>query len=93
MIIGCTKKLQDEIGIMSQKSSVDGNELFSWSANLVVKLDLGVYTAEKRIVTPIDIKFKQLHKILQIVFDWKECHLHDFDVINENGERVLKIIN
>jgi len=63
------------------------------AVNLKVKFDLGVYTAERRIVTPIDINFKELHEILQIAFDWKERHLHDFDVINEKGERVLKIIS
>ena len=63
------------------------------ATNLVAKLDLGVYFSERRIVTPIDINFKKLHKILQIAFDWKDCHLHDFDVINESGERVLKIIS
>lgn len=63
------------------------------AVNLTVKFDLGVYTAERRIVTPIDIDFKELHEILQIAFDWKECHLHDFDIINEKGERVLKIIS
>jgi len=63
------------------------------AVNLVIKLDLEAYTAERRIVMPIDINFKELHKILQIAFDWKEYHLHDFDVINEKGERVLKIIS
>lgn len=63
------------------------------AANLTVKFDLGVYTAERRIVIPIDINFKELHKILQIAFDWKDYHLHDFDVINEKGERVLKIVS
>lgn len=29
MIIGCTKKLQDEMGIMTQKSSIEEKELFS----------------------------------------------------------------
>lgn len=63
------------------------------AVNLKVKFDLGVYTAERRIVTPIDINFKELHKILQIAFDWKECHLHKFNVINEKGKKVLDIIS
>lgn len=35
MIIGCTKKLQDEIGLVTQKNRVEESELFSWSANLI----------------------------------------------------------
>ena len=34
MLIGCTKKLQDEIGITPEKG-YEEKELFSWSANLV----------------------------------------------------------
>ena len=63
------------------------------SVNLIVKLDLGVYTAERRIMIPIDINFKELHEILQVAFDWKECHLHEFNIINEKGERVLNVIS
>nr|WP_278281327.1 hypothetical protein [Clostridium sp. BL-8] len=29
------------------------------------------------------MNFKELHKILQIAFDWKESHLHKFNVLNE----------
>lgn len=35
MIIGCTIKLQDEMGVMIPKSRVEENELFCWSANLI----------------------------------------------------------
>ena len=34
MIIGCTKKLQDEMGIIAKKGCEE-NDLFSWSANMV----------------------------------------------------------
>jgi len=34
IIIGCTKKLQDEIGIIA-KSENEEKDLFSWSANVI----------------------------------------------------------
>ncbi|AGF57835.1 hypothetical protein B0P06_003856 [Clostridium saccharoperbutylacetonicum] len=80
--------------ILEDLKEVYGESVIKCEANsLLVKLDLGGYTAERRIVTPVDINFKKLHKILQIAFDWKDCHLHDFDIINEKGERELKIIS
>jgi len=62
------------------------------AALLLVKLNLGAYTAERRIITPIDIDFKGLHEILQVAFDWKEYHLHKFNVINEKGKCVINLI-
>ena len=59
----------------------------------MVKLDLGAYCAERRIVTPINIDFKELHEILQVAFQWKDSHLHKFNIINEKGECELKIIS
>lgn len=35
MIIGCTKKLQDEMEVIIQKNGMEEKELFSWSANLI----------------------------------------------------------
>ncbi|MBC2459640.1 plasmid pRiA4b ORF-3 family protein [Clostridium beijerinckii] len=60
---------------------------------LVVKLDLGSYCAERKIIIPIDINFKELHEILQISFGWKNYHLYEFNVINEEGENVLNVVS
>ena len=56
------------------------------ATNLTVKLDLGVHTAERRIITPIDINFKELHEMLQIAFDWK-------NVICMNSMLLMKKVN
>lgn len=63
------------------------------AANLLVNLNLGSYIAKRSIMTPIDINFKQLHYILQSAFNWRECHLHEFNVVNEKCECVLNVIS
>lgn len=47
---------------------------------LLVTLDLGVYQAVRRLVVPANFNFSQLHKILQNVYRWSNCHLYDFTV-------------
>jgi hypothetical protein len=56
---------------------------------LMVSLDLEVYKAERRIVVPADMKFAQLHKVLQYVFGWKNYHLYDFTIIDEKIKKVV----
>lgn len=62
------------------------------AVNLLIKLDLGVYTAQRKVITPIDSSFKQLHAIIQNIFEWKNCHLHNFYVFDKRGKCVLNVI-
>jgi hypothetical protein len=60
---------------------------------LMVSLDLEIYKAERRLIVPADMKFAQFHKVLQYVFDWKNCHLYDFTIIDEKTkEAVVRIV-
>ncbi|RYL88146.1 plasmid pRiA4b ORF-3 family protein [Sporolactobacillus sp. THM19-2] len=34
----------------------------------------------RRVVVPLDITFRQLHRILQVLFQWTDSHLHEFTV-------------
>jgi len=43
----------------------------------MVKLNLDRHTAWRRVITPVDITFIQLHIILQAVFGWKSYHMYD----------------
>ena len=38
----------------------------------------------RRIVVPESITLAKLHQVLQIAFDWEDCHLHEFEI---RGER------
>lgn len=63
------------------------------AADLMIKLNLGSFCAWRRIITPIDINFKQLHEIIQVAFDWKSYHLYDFKIFDESGKCLIKIIS
>jgi hypothetical protein len=71
-----------------------GKEIIRCEAlDLMIKLDLGRYTAWRRIMTPADITFRQLHEILQAVFDWKSQHIYDFKVFDQTDKLVLRVIS
>jgi len=54
---------------------------------LQVTLDLEAYKAVRRIVVPAELKFSQLHKVLQAVFGWKNYHLYDFAIFGSNKRK------
>lgn len=38
----------------------------------------------RRVQVPADLSLRRLHDVIQAVFDWLDCHLHQFEV----GERI-----
>ena len=54
------------------------------SVELIVTLDLENHHVWRKIIVPTHILFKKLHDILQIVFGWKDYHLHDFYVMDQD---------
>ncbi len=60
---------------------------------LMVTLDLDVYKAERRLIVPADMKLSQLHRVLQEIFDWRNCHLYDFVVLDDKTRKpVVRIV-
>lgn len=55
---------------------------------LLVTLDLEIYKATRRLIVPADIPFQTLHKVLQKAFSWKNYHLYDFAVFDDNGQGI-----
>lgn len=69
-----------------------GTPIFSVKAlTLKIKLRLEKFDIWRRITTPLDISFEELHQIVEIAFDWNGYHLHDF-MISENGKPILNIL-
>ncbi|SKC40416.1 plasmid pRiA4b ORF-3 family protein [Maledivibacter halophilus] len=59
------------------------SSIFSCRAlELKILLNLLNHKVWRSIIVPDYITFKQFHHILQIVFDWKDYHLHDFYVFD-----------
>ncbi|MDR3244467.1 MAG: DUF1186 domain-containing protein [Elusimicrobiota bacterium] len=58
------------------------------TAVLDVELKYAPYKITRQIQVPMDITLSQLHEILQIVFEWENCHLYDFNI---DGQRYASI--
>ena len=58
----------------------DGPIFQSEGIILLVKLNLEKHQVWRRIAVPKHISFPDLHKTLQIVFGWKDYHLHEFSI-------------
>ncbi|MCD8509708.1 MAG: plasmid pRiA4b ORF-3 family protein [Bacillus sp. (in: Bacteria)] len=51
--------------------------------DLLVTLQLNKYRVFRRVIVPARMTFEQLHETLQIVFDWKDYHLHEFYIFGD----------
>ncbi len=52
------------------------------AVQIKVTLDLYEFEVWRILVIPTNITFNKLHKILQIAFEWKDYHMHDFCVFD-----------
>lgn len=60
---------------------------------LLATLDLDIYKATRRMIVPADLEFTKLHKLMQKIFEWKNCHLHDFAVFDsKDGKPVVRLV-
>ncbi|HOR13908.1 MAG TPA: plasmid pRiA4b ORF-3 family protein, partial [Clostridia bacterium] len=60
---------------------------------LLATLDLDIYKATRRMIVPADMGFSKLHELMQEVFDWNNCHLHDFTVVDsKDGKPVARLV-
>lgn len=60
------------------------------AVDLLVQLDLGRYKASRRIIVPLPATFYMLHKVLQVAYDWKDRHLHDYTIYSANGKQIAR---
>lgn len=81
--------------LMYKELEAFANEpVFSCKAvQLKITLELDKHNVWRRIVVPYNITFKNLHDILQVAFDWKEWHLHEFYVYEEEQPVVNLVCN
>ena len=54
------------------------------AVELKITLDLTSQMVWRNVIVPLHITFKQLHRVLQIVFNWNDYHLHDFHIFDGN---------
>jgi len=63
------------------------------AVDIMIKLNLDRNKVWRRVITPVDITFKQLHFILQAVFGWKSYHMYDFNIFDEAGKCIINVIS
>jgi len=56
------------------------------AAVLKVELELGEYEAWRKIIVPLSYNFRELHKIIQNLYNWQDYHLHEFFVYSEEKD-------
>lgn len=62
-----------------------GKPAFNYRAfELLVTLDLEIYKATRRVIVPSNMELTQLHDLLQELYKWDDCHLHDFRAADSN---------
>ena len=79
MLIGCLRNQYGE-GIWSCRA-----------LELEVKLE-PLSPCKRRIIIPDNLNFYQLHRILQGVFEWHDCHLHQFVLERDTLEKPIKVV-
>lgn len=57
-----------------------------------ITLEIENYKTYRNVILHEDIDFKRLHKIIQLVFNWKDYHLHEFSVLKDD-EVIQRIIS
>ena len=75
------EKLYDDL------NELVGQPIFeSKVAILKVALQLEDRQVWRRLVVPLHKTFHQFHRILQVVFEWQDYHLHDFTIYDSSND-------
>jgi len=56
------------------------------AAVLKVELELGEHEAWRKVIVPLTYNFRDLHKIIQKLYNWQDYHLHEFFVYSEEKD-------
>lgn len=43
----------------------------------------------RKIQVPSDSSFEELHNVIQMLFDWEDMHVHEFEVKDSEGDNIL----
>lgn len=78
------KAMEELTGIQPYKSR---------AFELRITLDLEIYKAERSIIVPADMSFIDFHKVVQRIFEWRNYHLYDFTVYDqESGKSKIRLV-
>ena len=93
MVIGCTKKLLDFLGVKPQKIAVETDPLFSWTANFIIlkrrKTLVAVYNATKFCFVLHGLTAKRISRLPELMKDGIRAVLQSEYVAPEIIEKYL----
>lgn len=52
-----------------------------------ISLSLGEHSIWRRVSLPLDLSFTDFHRMMQVLFNWHDSHLHEFHLYDETLER------
>lgn len=61
----------------------DGTIFNTDVAVMHVSMELLEHSIWRKLIVSLDMTFHDFHRVLQIVFDWQDCHLHEFYLFDE----------
>ena len=102
-----SKKVNYNVFIDIDNSSTHPNELFyetltkhysipafkTTAIIMNIHLNFEKMNIWRRVAVPVNITFSDLHRIIQYLFSWKNCHMHDFEIVDEDKTAVRIVIS
>jgi hypothetical protein len=74
-------------------SDSTGEKIYQYRAfELMVTLDLEIYQATRRIIVPANLTFFDFHQVLQHIFDWDDCHLYEFTILDQKAKPIEYLV-
>lgn len=58
---------------------------------LKIELQAGKYEIWRRVLMPENASFQELHRVIQVVFDWQDSHLHECYTLADPKSVVLDV--
>jgi hypothetical protein len=77
------QRLQQELAEYFDEEKV----IQTQAAVLKVELELGEYEAWRKVIVPLNYTFRDLHLIMQKLYNWQDYHLHQFFVYSDEKDK------
>lgn len=59
---------------------------------IIVSLDLQEYRVTRKIIVPSNLKFSELHTVLQKAFQWHFSHSYEFRILSHRNNEIVAVI-
>ncbi len=82
--IGSNNYIRPNEALYKDLENFSGTTIFKCKAiELKITLNLRNHNVWRKVIVPYNITFKELHEVLQAAFGWRDYHLHDYYIFDE----------